>query len=183
MFLSFLKPKITCKELAEKLAPRLVKQVIEGFEEGKRVMGDHAWMIESSNSTTEADKIGEWVLFNIAGYINGCRSSMNQDAIHFEFVRSFIFECGRCLMRRGIFVTESEYERQAMDRVTNYLNMFTGIDIDKEMHNIASAFLKNVACNQDDIASRMVVAGSFMAQSTLTKTMLDGIQKSYRIIL
>lgn len=178
----FWKTKIKCQDLAEQLAPRFAKQILRSFEEEKKEMGEHSWTIEAGQSNTEIVVFREWALFEIAAYLNGCRSSMKQDAIHFEFVRRFIVTCGREFVEQRIFDDLSAYLELAQDRTSKYMSIFRDNDPDEAMQNVAVDFLSQLQCNTDNIASRMVLAGMFINVSALTKTMFDNIGKEFRLV-
>lgn len=176
------KSTISCQELADILAPKFTKGTVKLFEGKKGVGLDLSWINESDKEKHRTKSLKEWVLFSLAGYVNGCRSSMKQDEIHFEFVRSFIAVCGGHLVELGVFPSEAEFEQLAKDRMSDYLNALKGGDAEKEMQIIGRKFLVNAGCEPDDIANRVVAVGAFMSNSIATKKMFDDLQKSNRIV-
>jgi len=182
MFFFRRKSTISCQEVADILVPKFAKGVVKLFEEEKGSGLGLSWINESDKGKYQKESLKEWVLFSLAGYINGCRSSMKQDAIHFEFVWSFITVCGSYFVEHGVFTSEMEFEQLAKERMSDYLNALKGDDAEKEMQIIARQFLVNIRCEPDDIANRVVAVGSFMTNSIATKKMFDDLQKSYRFV-
>ena len=182
MFFFRRKSTISSQELADTLAPRFTKTTVELFEQEKEARGEQSWTVESAKGKCRTDPLKEWVLFSLAGYINGCRSSMKQDATHFEFVRSFIAVCGRDFVARGVFTSEAEFEQLAMERMSDYMDALQDGDAEKKMQLVGRKFLVNVGCELDDISGRVGAIGSFMNESIHTKKLFDDLQKSYRVV-
>ena len=165
------------------MASRFVKMTINEFEEDKKSLGERSWTVESAiRNEYRTDPLKEWALFSLAGYINGCRSSMKQNAIHFEFVHSFIAFSGRDFTERGVFTTQTEYEQMGLDRTSEYFDALRDGDAEQKIKAVARKFLINVGCNPNDITTHMVAVSSFVNASIYTKKMFDDLQKSYRLI-
>lgn len=182
MFFGFWKSKISCQELADMLGPSFIKQTVAMFEEEKETLGEQSWVIAAARRNSHANLLQEWILFMLAAYINGCRSSMKPTPTHFEFARRFIFACVRDCVECGAFPAQSALQQAVQDRTSEYWEVFSGKDIDKAMHEVAQRFLRNVGCEPDDCAFRMLAAGQFVSVSAATKKLFDQLQKSYRII-
>jgi len=183
MFAFLRKTKISCQELADKLAPGFTRTTIELFEGEKQNRGEHSWILESIRSgKCRTEPVKEWVLLSIAAYVNGCRSSMKQDTTHYEFVRKFIAACGRDFIERGIFSTAAEYSELSKDRISNYFEALAHGEAQDKIQAVARKFLVNVGCNPDDIVHRMGAAGFFVSDSANAKNVFDQIQKSYRVV-
>lgn len=180
------KSTISCQELADILAPKFAKGTVKIFE-GENGTGTGTglgltWINESDIRKYRKESLREWVLFSLTGYINGCRSSMKQDAIHFEFIWSFITVCGSYFVEHGVFTSGMEFEQLAKERMSGYLNTLKGDDAEKEMQIIARKFLVNVRCEPDAIDNRIAAVGFFMTNSIATKKMFNDLQKSYRFV-
>ena len=169
--------------MAGKLSASFTNFTLKLFADQKEESGESSWTVESVKAGHQQELLQEWTLFSVAAYINGCRSSMKQDAVHFEFVRSFVAACARNFVELGTFSSEPEFTRLAMGRLSEYLDAFSGSDVEEALQNVARKFLQNVGCSPNDIAHRVVAAGHFVNESVETKKMFDSLQASYRIVL
>ena len=170
------------RELAETLAPKFAKATIDLFETEREARGNSSWTVEASSGPCRTDPLREWVLYSLAGYIQGCRASTRNDEKYLAFARDFISRCGWYFVDQRVFSTETEFDELAKDRISDYLTAISNADADQAMQNVGRAFLTNVGCNPDDIAQRVGAVGSFMNQSINTKKLFDEIQKTVRLV-
>ena len=179
--MSFLfgKSKMSCQELVDMLAPRFANSTLERFENEKE--NEHSWITEATKEKCRTDPLKEWVLFNLAAYVTGCRLAMKPGAIHFEFVGSFIADCASDFVKRAVFKTETEFAQLAMERMADYSMALEEADAVKKMLILSGKFLRNVGCDSDDIVYHMAASGSFMSELTATKTMFEDILKTIHL--
>ena len=173
---------MSCRELAETLAPRFAKMTVELFEGEREARGDRSWTVESANGKCRTDPLKEWALYSLAGYIQGCRASTKNDVTYMNFARYFISESGRDFVNRGVFSTEVEFDGLTKDRVPQYLEAISDGNAEKAMQSVGRTFLLNVGCNPEDLSQRVGAVGAFMSQSINTKKLFDELQKTVRLV-
>lgn len=182
MFDFFRKSKVACLDLAEMLAPRFISSTIKMFEAEINERGDQSWT-RKAEQTHLPTSLQEWLLFCLAAYIQGCRISMNQDQIHFAFVKYFLELVAHNVTNEGIFPTADEFMSRSHERLSEYLAAFSNTRPEDSMKAVARAFLGNVGCPPDDIVLIVGASGSFMSEAITSKELFDKIQKSYRLVL
>lgn len=182
MFSFLQKPKMSCLSLAETLAPKFTRMAIHLYDSEVEALGENSWIAESVQRTSQIASKREWVLYCLAGYINGCRASMGENDIHFRFGHLFLIICGRNLVEQSIFPTESEFEKLGQDRTAEYLGAITNDDPEGSMNRVAKAFLINAGCNANDIALRTGAALNFVNESVNTKKLFDEIKRTVRLV-
>ena len=174
------KQTISCQELACQFAPDFTKMTVTSCEGYL----DQQLLIMSDKIMNKAESIKELVLFYFVSCIYGCRISMKQDVIHFEFVRAFATECGSNLVEYGIFTSAAEFEQLAKIRLSEYLNALKSYGDENILgYELAQKFLVNVGCDPNTIGNLHFAVASFMKKSNATKEMFDDLQKNYSIEL
>lgn len=173
---------MSCLSLAESLAPRFIRTTMGLYDSEAEEWGDQSWIAESVRNRSQVSSKQEWILFRLAGYVNGCRSSMTEDDIHLAFLHSFLNLCAVDLVEKGIFTTQTEFEDAGRARTSEYLRAFTQGGPQESTMAVAKSFLVNAGCNVDDIAHLMGAGGGFVNESTLTKELFDNIKRTVRLI-
>lgn len=172
---------MSCLSLAESVAPRFVRTSMGLYDSEAKELGDQSWIAESVRNRSQVSSKQEWILFRLAGYVNGCRSSMTENDIHLAFLHSFLNLCAVDLVEKGIFTTQTEFEDMGRARTSEYLSAFTQGSPQDSIMAVAKSFLVNAGCNADDIAHLMVAGGGFVNESTLAKELFDNIKRTVRL--
>ena len=180
MWLFGRKQTMTCQEFADKFAPQFTNATVKSCEE----VLDQQVLIQSDKEMDRKESLKELFLFNFVSCINGCRLSMKQDAIHFEFVRAFATECGSNLVEQDIFTSTAEFEQLAKVRLSEYLKALKSYGDENILgYELGQKFLVNVGCSPNTIGNLHFAIASFMKKSIATKEMFDDLQKSYHLKL
>ena len=182
MFSFFRKPKMSCLSLAQSLAPRFVRISMALYIGETEDWGELSWIGECVRNRSEVSSKQEWILFLLAGYVNGCRSSMTESDIHFAFLHSFLYLCAIDLVEKGIFSSHTEFDDMRRARTSEYVSAFTQGSSEESRMAVAKSFLVNAGCYADDIAHLMAAGSDFVGESMLAKELFDDIKQTVRLI-
>lgn len=173
---------MSCLSLAEIAAPRFVRTSMALYDSESEELGDLSWIAESVRSRSEVSSKQEWILFLLAGYVNGCRSSMTESDIHFAFLHSFLNLCAADLVEKGIFSSQTEFKDMSRARTSEYLNALTQGGSQESTVAVAKFFLVNAGCNADDLAHLECAYSGFEDESMLAKELFDDIRRTVHLI-
>ena len=180
----FRKPKMSCLSLAQSLAPRFVRISMTLYVGETEDWGELSWIAECVRNRSEVSSKQEWILFLLAGYVNGCRSSMTESDIHFAFLHSFLYLCATDLVEKGIFNSHTEFDDMRRARTSEYVSAFTQPSSrESNKMAVAKSFLVNAGCYADDIAHLMAAGSDFAGESMLAKELFNNIQQTVRLTL
>ena len=184
IFSLFRKPKMSCLSLAQSLAPRFVRISTTLYIGETENWGELSWIAECVRNRSEVSSKQEWILFLLAGYLDGCRSSMTESDTHIAFLHSFLYLCATDLVEKGIFNSHSEFEDMRTARISEYLSAFTqGSSQKSNKMAVAKSFLVNAGCYSDDIAHLRAAGSDFAGESMLAKELFDDIKQTVRLTL
>ncbi len=181
IFSFFRKPKMSCLHLAQSLAPRFVRISMTLYIGQTEDWGELSWIAECVRNRSEVSSKQEWILFLLAGYLNGCRSSMTESDIHIAFLHSFLYLCATDLVEKGIFSSHTEFEEMSRARTSEYLSAFTQGSSEESKMAVAKSFLVNTGCYADDIAHLMAAASDFASESMHAKELFEDIKQTVRL--
>jgi hypothetical protein len=140
-----------------------------------------SWIAECVRNRSEVSSKQEWILFLLAGYLNGCRSSMIESDIHIAFLHSFLYLCGIDLVEKRIFSSHTEFEEMSKARSSEYLSAFKQGSSEESKMAVAKSLLANVGCYADDIAHLMAAGSDFASESMFAKELFDDIKHTVRL--
>lgn len=183
MFSFLTRSKMTCKGLAETMAAKFVSIWMQEYDEELLSSGHNSWIQCARMSKSDAKAKEEWVLFCLAGYIQGCRSSMGDCDLHFIFSREFFEACGREVEVHQISpATASEFATSAASRYTEYCSLLSESNTGNSIRLVAEKFLENVGCSPIEVTQSMRVALGFTSTATATKELFDKLKRTIRLV-
>ena len=181
---SFLgRSKVTCRSLAETMAPKLVTAWIQEYDEELRKPGDNSWVEHARMSKSDAKAKQEWLLLCLAAFLQGCHSSMGESDLHFRFAGDFLEVCGREVELQRIFSTANEFIELSKLRSTEYWSLLSESDPGGSIRLVAARFLQNAGCSPIEIAHSMTIASAFTSTATTTKDLFDKLKRTVRLVL
>lgn len=180
---SFLgRSKMTCKSLAETMAPQFLSMWMREFDEDLQVPEPISWVKRARTSQSDVKARQEWLLFCIAGYFLGCRASMGESELHFTFARDFLEVFGGEIESQRVFPTAKEFSTMSKLRSAEYWNLMSGSDPGHSILLVAGKFLQNVGCIPVDVAQAMVISSKFSSTTTTTKELFDKVKRTIRLV-
>jgi hypothetical protein len=182
MFSFLTRSKMTCKGLAEAMATKFVSMWMQEYDEELLARGHNSWIQRARVSKSDAKAKEEWLLFCLAGYIQGCRSSMGDSDLHSTFAREFFEACGREVEVQRIFpTTANEFVASAALRSTEYCSLLSESDPGRSIRLVGEKFLENVGCSPKDVVQSLI-ALDFLATATTTKELFDKLKRTIRLV-
>ena len=174
---------MTCRSLAETMAPKFVTAWIQEYDDELRESGENSWVERARMSKSDAKAKQEWLLLCLAAYIQGCRSSMGESELHFRFAGDFLEVFGREVEFQRIFPTAREFIELSKLRSTEYWSQLSESDPGRSIRLVAARFLQNVGCSPIEITHSMTIASAFTSTATTTKDLFDKLKRTVRLVL
>ena len=181
MFGIFGKRGVTTNELAQQLASAFAKSALSAFDEPDTTQTSVLWAAHRGGAQSREATVREWLVFNLASYMEGCISSMGTNDVNQSLLRHFITCIAEEASALGVFDTADDFMQLGRERTQQYQSAVVSGNPGLSLQKIAHLFLETTGRSANDPALLAAAAGAFTGSVVASKAMFDTLQKEFRI--
>lgn len=181
MFGIFGKRRVTTNELAPQLASAFVKSALSAFDEPDPTQTSVLWAAHRGGAQSRQATVREWLVFNLAPYMEGCISSMGRNDVNQSLLRHFISCSAEEASALGVFDTARGFRQLGRERTHQYQSSVVLGNPELSLQKIARLFLETIGRSAHDAALLAATAAAFTGRLVASKAMFDTLQNEFRI--